>query len=104
MDSFFITIGVGILILMFLTLSRGILGPTAIDRIMGVNVMGTKTTVLLVIIGTIYHRLEMFVDIAIAYALLSFIATLATARYFHHRKNLVAGGWRKVKKKGLVND
>ncbi len=89
---------------MFLTLFRAVLGPTVIDRLMGVNIIGTKTTIMLVIIGTIYHRLDMFVDIAIAYALLNFIATIATARYFHHRKNLVAGGWDKSKKKGLVND
>ena len=95
MDTFLITIGVGLLILMFLTLYRGVAGPTAIDRIMAINVIGTKTTILLVIIGTIYHRVDMFVDIALAYALLNFIATIAAARYFYARKNLVKGGWRR---------
>ncbi|NOS35572.1 MAG: hypothetical protein GQ522_02930 [Deltaproteobacteria bacterium] len=56
---------------------------------MGVNVIGTKTTILLVIIGYIYHRVEMFVDIALAYALLNFITTIAASRYFHHHKNLL---------------
>ena len=93
MDSFFIGLGVALCFLMLLTLHRAIHGPTAIDRIMGVNVIGTKTTVLLVIIGTSYHRVDMFVDIALAYALLNFIVTIAASRYFHHRKNLTEKGY-----------
>jgi len=93
MDSFFIGIGVALCFLILLTLHRAIQGPTAIDRIMGVNVIGTKTTILLVIIGTIYHRVDMFVDIALAYALLNFIVTIAASRYFHHRKNLTSRGY-----------
>ena len=95
MDDFLIIIGVGLLILMFLTLYRGVVGPTAIDRIMALNVIGTKTTILLIIIGTLFHKVDMFVDIALAYALLNFIATLAAARYFNAHKNLVSGGWKR---------
>ena len=104
MDSFLITIGVILLTLMFLTLYRVIVGPTAIDRIMGLNVIGTKTTVLLVIIGTVFHRVDMFVDIALAYALLNFIATIAAARYFNTRKNLRQGGWQKSMKENITED
>jgi multicomponent Na+:H+ antiporter subunit F len=60
---------------------------------MGVNVIGTKTTILLVIIGTIYHRVDMFVDIAIAYALLNFLVTIVASRYFQHHKNLNPSGY-----------
>jgi multicomponent Na+:H+ antiporter subunit F len=84
-----IYVGLGLLFIMLLPLFRVVRGPTTFDRIMGVNVIGTKTTVLLVIIGTIYGRVEMFVDIALAYALLNFIATLAASRYFQHRRKLV---------------
>lgn len=93
MDSFFIGTGVALCFLMLLTFHRTIHGPTAIDRIMGVNVIGTKTTILLLIIGTIYHRVDMFVDIALAYALLNFIVTIAAARYFQHHKNLKPRGY-----------
>lgn len=93
MDSFFIAIGVALCLLMLLTLHRTIHGPTAIDRIMGVNVIGTKTTILLVVIGTIYHRVDMFVDIALAYALLNFLVTIAASRYFHQHKNLNPRGY-----------
>jgi len=78
---------------MLMALYRAIFGPTAIDRIMGVNVIGTKTTILLVLIGTIYHRVDMFVDIALAYALLNFIVTIGASRYFQHHKNLKVRGY-----------
>ncbi len=93
MEHFFIGLGVGMCLLMGLTLYRAIFGPTAIDRIMGVNVIGTKTTILLVVIGTIYGRVDMFVDIALAYAFLNFIATIAASRYFLHAKNLSPTGF-----------
>ncbi len=93
MDGFFLTAGVILLVLMLLTLYRVFFGPTLIDRIMGGNVIGTKTTVLLILIGLLYGRVEMFVDIALAYALLNFIVTVAASRYFQHYKNLTAGGF-----------
>lgn len=86
MEYFFITIGVAILLLMFLTLFRTIAGPTPLDRILGVNVIGTKTTVLIVLIGVLFHRVDMFVDIALTYALLNFIASIAAARFFQRHK------------------
>jgi len=39
-------------------------------------------------IGLIYKRVDMFIDIALAYALLNFIAVLAASRYFNKKKNL----------------
>ena len=102
MVSFFIVMGVGLLILIFLSLYRGILGPTITDRIMGANVIGTKTTVLLIIIGLIYQRVDMFVDIALAYSMLNFMATLAASRYFKHHKNFnpASFGLRRRRKSG----
>ena len=93
MTEFFTIIGAGLCVMMLLALYRTIMGPTIIDRIMGTNVVGTKTTILLVIIGTIYHRVDMFVDIALAYALLNFIVTIAASRYFQHHKNISARGY-----------
>jgi multicomponent Na+:H+ antiporter subunit F len=61
-------------------LYRAVVGPTTIDRMVGVNIIGTKTTVLLLLIGLLFRRLDMFVDLALTYALLNFIASLAAAR------------------------
>ncbi len=52
------------------------------DRVIGVGVIGTKTTVLLAYMGLLIGRPEDFVDIALTYALLNFIVTLTLARYF----------------------
>jgi multicomponent Na+:H+ antiporter subunit F len=73
---------------MLLPLYRAVVGPTVLDRLVGVNAIGSKTTVMLLLIGLIYGRVEMFVDIALAYALLNFIAVLASSRYFQKKKDL----------------
>tara|TARA_R110000850_G_scaffold276075_2_gene416954 strand:- start:607 stop:915 length:309 start_codon:yes stop_codon:yes gene_type:complete len=79
------TVGVGLTLFLFMipALWRIAIGPTALDRIVAVNVIGTKTAVLLIIIGVIFGRVEMFVDFALAYALLNFTGSLAAARFLH---------------------
>jgi len=88
MDTFLLSCAVYLSLLMVLSLYRAIFGPTVLDRLIGANAIGSKTVVLLIFIGFIYHRVDMFVDIALAYALLNFIAVLAASRYFQKRKGL----------------
>jgi multicomponent Na+:H+ antiporter subunit F len=88
MNSIFIYAGVFLGVLMFLPAFRAIFGPTVLDRLVGVNAIGSKTIVLLILIGLIYQRVDMFVDIALAYAMLNFIAVLAASRYFQKEKGL----------------
>ena len=88
MDTFLYYSGFYLSLIMLLPLYRAIFGPTVVDRLIGVNAIGSKTTVLLILIGMIYGRVDMFVDIALAYALLNFIAVLAASRYFHKKKGL----------------
>ncbi len=88
MDSLFLYFGLLLSLVMGLSLYRALFGPTVLDRMVGVNAIGTKTTALLVVIGLIYHRVNMFVDIALAYAMLNFIAVLAASRYFQKKKDL----------------
>ena len=88
MDSLFFASGLYLSLLMLLPLYRSVKGPTVLDRLVGVNAIGSKTTVLLLVIGLIYGRVEMFVDIALAYALLNYIAVLAAARYFQKKRDL----------------
>jgi len=80
-----ILIGTGLFLflLMVPVIWRVVTGPTVIDRIVAVNVIGTKTAVLLILIGTLFGRVEMFVDFALAYALLNFVGSIAAARYIH---------------------
>jgi len=88
MNHVILFIGLFISLLMVISLYRAIFGPTVLDRMIGANAIGSKTVVLLIIIGFVYRRVDMFVDIALAYALLNFIAVLAASRYFQKRKDL----------------
>jgi multicomponent Na+:H+ antiporter subunit F len=88
MDNVFLYSGLYLAFLMLISLYRPLFGPTVVDRMIGVNAIGSKTTVLLILIGLIFHRVDMFVDIAMAYALLNFLAVLAASRYFQKRKGL----------------
>jgi multicomponent Na+:H+ antiporter subunit F len=88
MGTLFFYSGFYLSLIMLLSLYRAIFGPTVLDRLIGVNAIGSKTTVLLLLVGLIYGRVEMFVDIALAYALLNFIAVLAASRYFQKKRDL----------------
>jgi multicomponent Na+:H+ antiporter subunit F len=88
MSSVFLYTGLYLCLLMIASLYRAIFGPTVLDRLIGVNAIGSKTVILLLLIGLIYGRVDMFVDIALAYALLNFTAVLAASRYFQKKKGL----------------
>ena len=88
METVFFYSGFYLSLIMLLPLYRAIFGPTILDRLIGVNAIGSKTTVMLILIGLLYGRVDMFVDIALAYALLNFIAVLAASRYFQKKKGL----------------
>jgi len=88
MEHVFTATGIFLCIVMSLSLYRAIIGPTVLDRLIGVNAIGSKTVALLIAIGLIYRRVDMFVDIALAYATLNFIAVLAASRYFQKKKGL----------------
>jgi len=88
MDNIFLYASIYLCFVMMLSLYRAVAGPTVLDRLIGVNAIGSKTTALLVLIGLIYKRVDMFVDIALAYAMLNFIAVLAASRYFQKKKGL----------------
>ena len=69
-----------ILVVMIMAISRVILGPTLYDRILAVNLFGTKTVLLISLLGFVMGRPE-FLDIAIVYALINFISVIAILRY-----------------------
>lgn len=64
---------------------RGIVGPTSLDRVVVINVIGTKTVVIMVMMSFIYEE-HFFVDVALVYALISFIATICVAKYLERGK------------------
>jgi len=73
----------GILISMTLALVRALLGPTVYDRVLAVNTFGTKTVLLIAALGFLTERPE-FLDLAIVYALINFIGTIAVLKFFEY--------------------
>ncbi|MZR30566.1 monovalent cation/H+ antiporter complex subunit F [Sneathiella litorea] len=72
---------IAILISIALALTRAILGPTSYDRILSANAIGTKTVLLIGVMGFLGGRPD-FLDLALVYALVNFIGTLAVLKYF----------------------
>ena len=68
----------------FLCLYRAIRGPSAADRLIAINVIGTKTIVLILIVSFILKE-TYFVDVAFLYALISFLSTVIIAKYIEKR-------------------
>jgi len=66
---------------MALALIRALLGPSVYDRVLAVNMFGTKTVLLLSIIAFLSGRPD-FLDLALAYALINFIGVLAVLEFF----------------------
>ncbi len=73
-----------LVLLMFPVLYRLIKGPTMIDRILSANIIGTKAVSLLILVGLLLGKLDMYVDLAITYALLNFLASLVAGRFMKH--------------------
>jgi multicomponent Na+:H+ antiporter subunit F len=72
------------LVTMGLALLRAVLGPSVYDRVLAVNMFGTKTVLLLSVIAFLYGRPD-FLDLALAYALINFIGVLAVLEFFRSR-------------------
>lgn len=71
---------IAVTLAILLTLYRAIKGPTIYDRVLACNAIGTKTVVLLALIGFVYDRPH-FLDLAVVYSLINFIATIAFLKY-----------------------
>ena len=85
MKTFFLVVLITITVLIVVYLYRVLRGPTVFDRVLGLNGISTKAIILLVVIGTFYERVDMFVDISTGYALLNLVGALAIAKYLEER-------------------
>ena len=77
----FVVATVGLLASMSMALVRALLGPTVYDRVLAVNTFGTKTVLLIAVVGFLAGRPE-FLDLALVYALINFIGTIAVLKFF----------------------
>ncbi|MFT6040017.1 MAG: multicomponent Na+:H+ antiporter subunit F [Gammaproteobacteria bacterium] len=75
---------VGLLVSISMTLVRALKGPTSYDRILSVNAMGTAIVVGVSLLGFLKGRPD-FLDLAVVYALVNFVATIAILRFVEYR-------------------
>ena len=80
----FIIAAAAILVTMALALARAIAGPGVYDRVLAVNMFGTKTALLLAVIAFLFDRPD-FLDLALTYALINFVGVLAVLEFFRQR-------------------
>lgn len=71
---------VAVLVTMGLALARAALGPTLFDRILALNMFGTKTVLLIAVVGFLTGRPD-FLDLGLLYALMNFIGTITVLRF-----------------------
>lgn len=74
---------IAILVTMVLAITRAFLGPTIYDRMLAINMFGTKTVLLIAVLGFLMGRPE-FLDIALVYALINFISMIGLLRFFEY--------------------
>ena len=86
----FVTAMVAIIITMVLALVRAFFGSTVYDRILAVNMFGTKTVLLIAVIGFLRGHPE-FIDLALIYVLINFIGTIAILKYIEFGNFATAG-------------
>lgn len=87
MKSYLLGVALVIAFNAFLCLYRAVLGPTVQDRLLAVNVVGTKTLIVVVLVTYIFNE-SYFLDVAMVYALLNMVVTVALSRY------LETEGWK----------
>lgn len=85
-NTLFLALTIFIALLFGASLYRIVKGPTLFDRGMGAGLMGTNAILVLVFFGFLYDRVDMFVDLALAYGWLNFIGIVVLAKYFERKK------------------
>ncbi len=87
---------VGVLIVIALVIAVGLYrvhaGPTVFDRLIAVALLGVNGVVLLTVLGFAFDRPSLFLDIALAYAMLAFLLPISLGRYFERRVDDAAAG------------
>ena len=81
---------IAILITIALALARAFMGPTLYDRILAVNMVGTKTVLFIAVIAVLSGRTEI-IDIALIYALINFIGVVAVLKLVEHGNFYTSG-------------
>jgi multicomponent Na+:H+ antiporter subunit F len=82
-NDFLLAATVALAVIIAIPLVRVVRGPTVYDRLVGANAVATQAIVLIALIGVLYGRIDMFIDIILAYAILGFLGSLVVAKYIN---------------------
>ncbi len=80
MKTFMLILASVIMLNAFIVLYRAFAGPTIQDRLVGINIVNTKTLMVLILFSYVLGK-AYYIDIALVYALLNFVVTVAASRY-----------------------
>lgn len=90
METFFWGVGIFLLVNAFACLWRASAGPTVVDRVLAVNIIGTKSLVVLTLLALVFGR-SMLLDVALVYGLLNFVITISAGRFMETGR--LKGDW-----------
>lgn len=82
----FLGLAIFIALLIAVNFYRVLVGPTIFDRLLAVGLVGSNALLLIVLIGFLYERVDMFLDLALTYAILNFIGVLALGKFLESRR------------------
>lgn len=80
MNAFLLGVGIVIAVVTVAGVVRIARGPRVFDRVLGASLVSINGLLLLLVVGFLLERIELFIDLAIAFALLGFLVPLATGR------------------------
>ena len=86
LDTLVIAVLAAVIFISFLLFVRLIRGTTTFDRLLASGAVGTNTVLILILTRYVFNRPDMFVDLALTYALLNFIGTVAIGKYLESHK------------------
>lgn len=85
-EGFLIGVVIVIALLIAVGLHRVWIGPTVFDRLVAIALVSVNAVAIIVLLGFVFDRPSLFLDIALAYALLAFLLPIALGRYFESRE------------------
>ena len=83
METVFLAGAIALMSMVFVTLYRAIAGPAPADRVISINVIGTKTVAIIALVSFAFGE-SFYLDVAVVYALISFIMTIGVAKYLEY--------------------
>ena len=91
METFFLCILIGVIALTLMMLVFLFKGNSIYDKLIGILVMSTKVILVLILIGFVDGRRDMYVDIAISYGILGFISSVILAKFLGQKGGRKSG-------------